>query len=155
MLIIRGYWPIIADFSSMLRNPSLSLIAKLWCPTSWCTFFNQNSEITLLFYFNEVLIYAAVLPHLLNTQHPAETPECSADLPVPLAINWTAQVSEYTQLHTLSVERGFTSVQWMSNASRLLYVTLSTFVSETYHLKDLTHNKYLTHQKKKKKLPIF
>ncbi|XP_035770804.1 E3 ubiquitin-protein ligase FANCL-like [Neolamprologus brichardi] len=32
-----------------------------------------------------------ILTVKLKSKHPAETPECSADLPVPLAINWTAQ----------------------------------------------------------------
>ncbi|XP_026046445.1 E3 ubiquitin-protein ligase FANCL [Astatotilapia calliptera] len=40
-----------------------------------------------------------ILTVKLKSKHPAETPECSADLPVPLAINWTAQ-STLEQLHS-------------------------------------------------------
>ncbi|XP_013131230.1 E3 ubiquitin-protein ligase FANCL isoform X2 [Oreochromis niloticus] len=40
-----------------------------------------------------------ILTVKLKSKHPAEAPECSADLPVPLAINWTAQ-STLEQLHS-------------------------------------------------------
>lgn len=35
---------------------------------------------------------------LLHPQHPAEAPDCSADLPIPLAITWTPQVRTCTDL---------------------------------------------------------
>ncbi|KAM8858546.1 E3 ubiquitin-protein ligase FANCL isoform 2-T3 [Spinachia spinachia] len=40
-----------------------------------------------------------VLTVKLKSKHPAEAPECSADLPVPLAMTWTPQ-STLDQLHT-------------------------------------------------------
>ncbi|GLD72103.1 E3 ubiquitin-protein ligase FANCL [Lates japonicus] len=39
-----------------------------------------------------------ILTVKLKSKHPAEAPECSADLPVPLAITWTPQ-STLEQLH--------------------------------------------------------
>uniref|UniRef100_A0A3Q3GW81 E3 ubiquitin-protein ligase FANCL n=1 Tax=Labrus bergylta TaxID=56723 RepID=A0A3Q3GW81_9LABR len=40
-----------------------------------------------------------VLTIKLKSKHPAEAPECSADLPIPLALTWTPQ-STLEQLHT-------------------------------------------------------
>uniref|UniRef100_A0A3P8SFZ8 FA complementation group L n=1 Tax=Amphiprion percula TaxID=161767 RepID=A0A3P8SFZ8_AMPPE len=40
-----------------------------------------------------------ILTIKLKSKHPAEAPECSADLPVPLALTWTAQ-STLEQIHS-------------------------------------------------------
>lgn len=52
---------------------------------------------------------------LFHLQHPAEAPDCSADLPVPLLINWTPQVHKETGRAACVHFERFESVEMLWN----------------------------------------